>query len=116
MNKDDPRDLDFDHLLQLAERDPVKFEDLRQNAIDNYITTLPNERQVLLRRLQWRIDQERRNRSPLSACMHISGLMWENMVGPKGMLGYLQGVNSTATGMQADGNCCQILDFPLRPS
>ncbi|MES9833534.1 MAG: DUF3135 domain-containing protein [Candidatus Thiodiazotropha sp. DIVDIV] len=116
MNQNDPRDLDFDHLLQLAERDPVKFEDLRQNAIDTYIATLPNERQIQMRRLQWRIDQERRNRSPLSACMRISGLMWDNMVGPKGMFGYLQAINTDADGMHPDLDCCQVLDFPLHPS
>jgi hypothetical protein len=116
MNQNNHTDLDFDHLLKLAEKDPVKFEDMRQQAIDTFIATLPDERQVHLRRLQWRIDQERRNRSPLSACIHISSLMWDNMVGPTGMLNYLRGVNSEAGHYHRGENCCDILDFPLRPS
>jgi hypothetical protein len=116
MYRNDTQDLDFDHLLKLAKNDPVKFEDMRQNAIDTFIATLPNERQIHLRRLQWKIDQERRNRSPLSACMHISGLMWENLVGPKGILGYLKGVNSDTSGLQTKANRCEILEFPSRSS
>jgi hypothetical protein len=109
-------DLDFDHLLKLAERDPVKFEAMRQKKIDTFIETLPDERQVQMRRLQWRIDQERRNRSPLSACMRISGLMWENMVGPKGMLGYLRNIN-TETGIRENGGAsCKIVEFPIGSS
>lgn len=113
MDQNDQKKLNFDHLRKLAERDPVEFEDLRQKAIDNYIATLPDERQILMRRLQWRIDQERRNRSPLSACIRISGLMWENMLGPKGMLGYLHNLTSDNVVRQAEVNCCEILDFPL---
>ncbi|MEJ2620335.1 MAG: DUF3135 domain-containing protein [Candidatus Thiodiazotropha sp.] len=106
-------DLDFDHLLKLAERDPVKFEAVRQKTIDTYIATLPDERQLHMRRLQWRLDQERRNRSPLSACMRISGLMWENMVGPGGMLSYLRGIDSSAEIGQKRGASCKIVEFPI---
>ncbi|MES9991544.1 MAG: DUF3135 domain-containing protein [Candidatus Thiodiazotropha sp.] len=108
------RNLDFDHLLQLAETDPMLFEDMRQAAIDDFISNLPEERQQRMRRLQWRIDQERRNRSPLSACVKISSMMWEHMVGPQGLLGYLQGdikYRRVEAKSKAD-----ILDFPLRPS
>jgi hypothetical protein len=116
MTYKDFRNLDFDHLLNLAEKDPVRFEDMRQEAIDDYISTLPEERQVHMRRLQWRIDQERRNRSPLSACVRISGLMWENMVGPKGLLGFLQDTSSFIDLQQNKENSCRVLEFPLRPS
>ncbi len=109
-------DLDFDHLLKLAEKDPVKFEAERQKTIDTYIATLPSERQIQMRRLQWRIDQERRNRSPLSACMRISGLMWENMVGPKGMLGYLRSIQSGSSMAQSGAGSCEIVEFPIGSS
>ncbi|MEW8506649.1 MAG: DUF3135 domain-containing protein [Candidatus Thiodiazotropha sp.] len=108
------RSLDFDHLLQLAERDPMRFEDMRQAAIDDFISTLPKERQQRMRRLQWRIDQERRNRSPLSACVKISSMMWEHMVGPQGLLGYLQG--NIKHEQLDDKRQADILEFPLRPS
>ncbi|MBT3047101.1 MAG: DUF3135 domain-containing protein [Candidatus Thiodiazotropha sp.] len=108
------RNLDFDHLLQLAERDPMLFEDMRQAAINDFISTLPEERQQRMRRLQWRIDQERRNRSPLSACVKISSMMWEHMVGPQGLLGYLQG--DIKHKQQEDQQQADVLEFPLRPS
>ena len=116
MNQNQSKELDFDQLRKLAEKDPVKFEDMRQNVIDSFIATLPDERQIHLRRLQWRIDQERRNRSPLSACIHISGLMWENMVGPNGILGYLKGLNSKTSGLRSESSCCEIFEFPSRSS
>jgi hypothetical protein len=108
------RNLDFDHLLQLAEEDPLRFENIRQAAIDDFIATLPEERQARMRQLQWRIDQERRNRTPLSACVKISSMMWDHMVGPQGLLGYLQGNGQPTTG--ADKRVCKVLDFPLGPS
>ncbi|MCG7983306.1 MAG: DUF3135 domain-containing protein [Candidatus Thiodiazotropha lotti] len=94
----------------------MKFEAVRQKTIDTYIATLPNERQTQMRRLQWRIDQERRNRSPLSACMRISGLMWDNMLGPKGMLGYLRSINSEPGMGRNRVSSCEIVEFPLGSS
>jgi hypothetical protein len=108
------RNLDFDHLLQLAERDPMRFEDMRQAAIDDFISNLPRERQQRMRQLQWRIDQERRNRTPISACVKISSMMWDHMVGPKGLLGYLLG--DSKRGSEIDQRACKVLDFPVRPS
>jgi hypothetical protein len=43
------------------------------------------ERRERLRGLQWRIDQARRNRSPLSACIYISNMMWDHLLGPNGL-------------------------------
>jgi hypothetical protein len=108
------RNLDFDHLLKLAKRDPIRFEDLRQAAIDDFISTLPQERQQRMRQLQWRIDQERRNRSPLGACVKISTMMWEHMVGPQGLLGYLQG--DISRDLPGEKRKADILDFPLNPA
>ena len=116
MTQLDYTNLDFDRLLNLAEKDPVKFEDIRQEAIDAYIATLPRDRQIQMRRLQWRIDQERRNRSPLSACMRISDLMWENMVGPQGLLGYLENVRTRHAWPRPGKGPGNVVEFPIRPS
>ncbi|MCU7861971.1 MAG: DUF3135 domain-containing protein, partial [Candidatus Thiodiazotropha sp. (ex Lucinoma kastoroae)] len=67
MTQSNNRKFDFDHFLNLAKGDPLRFEDMRQEAIDDFIATLPVDRQHRMRQLQWRIDLERRNRSPLSA-------------------------------------------------
>ena len=92
----------------------MRFEDMRQAAIDDFIAALPRERQQRMRQLQWRIDQERRNRSPISACVKISSMMWDHMVGPQGLLGYL--VGDIKSKPEIDRSVCKVLDFPVRPS
>ena len=81
--------LDFDTMTAIAKEDPVEFERLRQMAIDEFIESAPPEKRERLRGLQWRIDQERRNRAPLSACLRISKMMWDHLLGPNGLLGLL---------------------------
>ncbi|MGD9163603.1 MAG: DUF3135 domain-containing protein [Chromatiales bacterium] len=83
--------LDFDHLTELAQSNPSEFERLRMDTIESYITTLPAERQQRMRRLQWRIDQERRNSSPMGACLKLSKMMWDHLLGPGGLIGLLHG-------------------------
>ncbi len=79
--------LDFDSMSAIAKDDPVEFERLRKLAIDEVIESAPPERRQRLRGLQWRIDQERRNRTPLSACLRISKMMCDHLQGPNGLLG-----------------------------
>jgi hypothetical protein len=83
--------LDFDYLTELAQSNPSEFERLRLDAIENYIATLPAERQQRMRRLQWRIDQECRNHSPMGACLKLSKMMWDHLTGPGGLIGLMQG-------------------------
>ncbi|MCU7816150.1 MAG: DUF3135 domain-containing protein [Candidatus Thiodiazotropha sp. (ex Lucinoma kastoroae)] len=114
MTQSNNRKFDFDHFLNLAKGDPLRFEDMRQEAIDDFIATLPVDRQQRMRQLQWRIDQERRNRSPLSACLKISSMMWEHMVGPQGLLGYLRGEVGVKEGPISKKGI--VVDFPIQPS
>jgi hypothetical protein len=88
--------LDFDTMAAIAKDDPVEFERLRQKAIDEFIERAPPQRRGRLRRLQWRIDQERRNGTPLGACIRISKLMWDHLSGPNGLLGLLSDKPVTA--------------------
>ncbi|MCU7843442.1 MAG: DUF3135 domain-containing protein [Candidatus Thiodiazotropha sp. (ex Monitilora ramsayi)] len=102
--------LDFDYLTGLAQSNPPEFERLRQNAIDAYIATLPQERQARMRRLQWRIDQVRSRHSPMGACVKLSGMMWDHLLGPQGLLGLLR--NSE---MQVDSSQnADVIPFPGR--
>ncbi|EGW54115.1 DUF3135 domain-containing protein [Candidatus Endoriftia persephone] len=82
--------MDFDAMCSAASADPEGFEQLRQEAIENLISQAPQERQKQLRSLQWRIDQERRNGSPLSACVRISRMMWVRLAGSNGLLDRLE--------------------------
>ena len=83
--------LDFDYLTELARSNPSEFERLRQAAIEDYIAALPTERQQRMRRLQWRIDQERRNHSPMGACLKLSRMMWDHLLGPGGLVVLMKG-------------------------
>jgi hypothetical protein len=70
--------LDFDRWMELARKDPEKFESMRLEAIDEVIQSVSGERQMHLRRLQWRIDRAReRAGTPMAATIAISKMMWD---------------------------------------
>ena len=70
--------IDFDYWLDLAQRDPERFESLRIETLETHINRASNTQQTRLRRLQWRIDQVRqRAKNPLAACISISDMMWD---------------------------------------
>lgn len=76
---DEAKEYDFDSWMDLAQTDPEKFEDLREAAIDELIASAPRERQMQLRRLQWRIDMVRqRAGNPMAATIEISKMMWNS--------------------------------------
>lgn len=78
--------IDFDTWHAIACNDPDSFETMRQMAIEQLILGAPVENRERLRRLQWRIDQERhRARSPLGACVRISRMMWNSVLGEAGL-------------------------------
>lgn len=110
---------DFDEWAALAKEDPQAFEKMRLAAIDEYIASVPDSHRQRLRRLQWRIDQERRlARSPMSACLRISRMMWDSMLGEGGLRDRLVGLASVWRGGEgvresasAGGEGAQILAF-----
>lgn len=104
--------LDFDSMTAIAKDDPVEFERLRRSCIDEFIENTPPERRERLRRLQWRIDQERRNCSPLSACLKISKMMWDRLLGEGGLLG--QRERLLFDGKPLNVSPAKILNFPGR--
>lgn len=110
MKEEDFNTLDFDSMSRIAKEDPREFERLRQEAIDEFIESAPEERRQRLRCLQWRIDQERRNCSPLSACLKISNMMWEHLLGAEGLLGRQQAL--LYTDAQSASVPGKVLSFP----
>ncbi len=77
---------DFDEWKTLASNDPEAFERRRQAVIDDFLSSVPESRQRRLRGLQFRIDMERRRaRTPLGACIKISSMMWDSLLGPQGL-------------------------------
>ena len=78
--------IDFDTWSAVARTDPQTFEEMRLAAIQAAIDSAPEANRERLRRLQWRIDQERRlARTPLAACVRISRMMWHRVLGPNGL-------------------------------
>ncbi|MCW8908696.1 MAG: DUF3135 domain-containing protein [Sedimenticola sp.] len=92
-------DLDFDHWLDLANRDLSAFELQRRRMIDQVIAAAPPPQQERLRKLQWRIDKEReRSDSPMGACIRISRMMWERMMGRGGLVEHLERLRQVTSG------------------
>jgi len=80
-------DFNFNEWSNLANTDPEEFERRRQQAIEETILAMPKAKQQRIRGLQWRIDQERKlSKSPIAACIKLSGMMWDTVVGEHGLL------------------------------
>jgi len=79
--------LDFDEVAALARHDPEAYEQYRQDAVEALITSASSKNQQHLRRLQWRIDQERK-RAPnaTAACVKIYQMMWDSFAGDNGFV------------------------------
>lgn len=77
---------EFDEWAEAAESNPASFEEMRLAAIEAFIASVPEENQDRLRKLQWRIDQERRlAKTPMNACIRLSRMMWRNVLGHGGL-------------------------------
>jgi len=79
--------LDFDEAAALARQDPEAYERYRLDAVEALITRASSKNQQHLRRLQWRIDQERK-RAPnaTAACVKIYQMMWDSFSGDNGFV------------------------------
>jgi len=84
-------DFDFQEWARLAREDPDAFERERARLIGELIGAAPPEMRHRLEALQWRVEQvRRRSRTPLSACLKISAMMWERVTGQHGLLPHLR--------------------------
>lgn len=102
--------LDFDRLQELAHKDPETFEKVRQAAIEATILRASKRQQPRLRCLQWRIEQiRRRSPNPLSACISLSDLMWDSLLGDRGLLDTIASYPNKLT---ATHNPPTLLRFP----
>lgn len=71
--------LDFEELQRLAQEDPDKLEKLRIQWCEQLISDAPSSYRRKLRGLQFRIDMERRkSKSPMAACISLSGMMHDS--------------------------------------
>jgi len=110
---DENKKLDFDSAMRLAQDNPDAFEQYRREAIDGLIDRIPARNQERLRRLQWRIDQERkRSGNAMSACVRLYEMMWDSFAGERGLVGQLHYVqNMCNSGHSAAPATARILNF-----
>ena len=98
MKNNKTAEIDFDTWSEMARADPETFELMREAAIEAAIAGAAEHNQERLRRLQWRIDQERRLApTPKAACLRISRMMWRTVLAPGGLndrFGELRGLFS----------------------
>ncbi|MGE0485171.1 MAG: DUF3135 domain-containing protein [Gammaproteobacteria bacterium] len=84
-------DFEFEYWAALADNDPAAFEDARRAVIDSLIEAAPQDSRRRLVGLQWQVDTIReRAHNPLKACIDISGMMWDTMLGADGLVEYLE--------------------------
>ena len=106
-------EIDFDTWSEMARNDPDAFEKMRLRAIEAAIDSAPEANRERLRRLQWRIDQERRLAgTPMAACLRISRMMWRAVLGPNGLNDRFAELQRLVSGdaMETGG----VADEPLR--
>lgn len=81
----------FKYWSELAVKDPERFEHERRKEIEKVIAEAPVERRERLRRLQWRIDQERaRGSNPLSSCIRLNRMMMDFIFSENGFYNALK--------------------------
>lgn len=116
MPADKRQEFDFDAWAELARRDPDAFEQLRAATIEHLLQQVPAERRQRLQGLQWRIDRTRElSSNPMAACIRISQMMWDSLLGPGGLLEALEGLQEPGHSRPAaPPPPATVLDFPRR--
>lgn len=110
-------DFDWETWSELAQTDPVAFEERRKQTIDAFIARAPEARRARLLALQCRIDLERRrSSSALGACIRLSNMMWESYGELQDALNALTGRGpvASATPPSKVPASAQIVPFPAR--
>ena len=95
----DKSDFGFIGWSELATSDPIAFESMREQTIEDFIQSVPESKQQHLRCLQWRIDQTRKlSRNPMDACIKLSQLMMESVHGENGLINAMRGLHREING------------------
>ncbi|MDP1708607.1 MAG: DUF3135 domain-containing protein [Gammaproteobacteria bacterium] len=90
-------DIDFDRWSELARSDPAAFERQREVLVNQAISRTVVEHQHRLRCLQWRVDKVReRSGTALAACIRISAMMWDAVMGQGGLVDQLEALREAA--------------------
>jgi hypothetical protein len=104
---------DFDTWSALARSDPKAFEECRDRIISEAIQRAPAHKQQRLHRMQWKLNQIRNtSRTPMIACLRMNRLLWEAVIGDKGLLECLLHPNNSRQPSAAGANpSARIIPF-----
>ena len=84
-------EFDFDEWAKLAKEDPDAYERMREKMIQEVIDSTSPEIKRRMQGLQWKIDQIRStSANPMSSCLKISQMMWDNVLGEDGLLDHMR--------------------------
>lgn len=71
---------DFDTLMELAEKDPAAFDQLKAEAVEDTISSASADSQRRLRGLQWQVDVElKKAKTPMEGCVKVSEMMHDSL-------------------------------------
>ena len=105
--------IEFETWAQLAQSDPAAFEARRARVIEDLILGMPEHKRQRMRCLQWKIDQVRAQcRTPMAACVKLSEMMWDSLVGPGGLKDALERLS---TDSPAPLPKARVMKFPPVP-
>ena len=92
----DEDEFPFDAWARLAREDPRAFEAARRQVLQSLIESAPLAKRRRLAGLQWQVDIARaRATNPLAACLEISSMMWEAVLGEAGLVDGLDQLTGT---------------------
>jgi len=112
-------DDDFDHWFALSKKNPDVFEVRREACIEALILSAPISQQPRLRGLQWQIDLKRqRAKNPMAACMAISNMMWDQVLGEGGLLERLRQTSNPSVFVDEQDEEAVVIPFksPSNPA
>lgn len=105
--------IEFDDWAQLAKSDPAAFEQKRARMIEDLISSMPEHKQQRMRCLQWKIDQVRNQcKTPMAACVKLSEMMWDSLVGPGGLKEALERLSEDSPAPRPKA---RVMNFPPVP-
>lgn len=104
---------DFDYWRKLAVEDPQGFEAARRDALMAIISRAGEHRQQRLQGLQWQIDRIRDTAAnPMAACVKISSMMWDKMLGDGGLLESLRRLEGIEPERLAERPPARVIPLP----
>ncbi len=105
----------FEEMACLAQEDPEAFERRREELIEEAISQADPAYQERLRRLQWRIDMERKRcKTALAACLRLYEMMWDFIYAENGFLEAVDTLQQLANVLEK-GKVVRLEEIKPRP-